>query len=229
MTDPVLKATKVRKVLTKPQHIEILKGISLQINHGESLAIMGASGEGKTTLLHLLGTLDRPTSGTLEVMGNEMSASAPNKVRNAHIGFVFQSYNLLDDHSVLENVLMPAVIGRQNTQPGSPAFKRACELLDRVGLSRLAHYPAKLLSGGEKQRVAIARALCNNPDLILADEPSGNLDNATSQEVHSLLLDCVNIENKALIVVTHDPVLAGLCDKILYLEGGVLVRSDENT
>jgi lipoprotein-releasing system ATP-binding protein len=224
MTEPVLKASKLRKVLTKPQHLEILKGISLQINHGESLAIMGASGEGKTTLLHLLGTLDRPTSGTLEVMGNNMNTCAPNLVRNQHIGFVFQSFNLLDDHSVLENVLMPAVIARQNTQPGTPAFKRACELLDRVGLSRLAHYPAKLLSGGEKQRVAIARALCNNPDLILADEPSGNLDYATSQEVHSLLFDCVNKENKALIVVTHDPVLAELCNQTLRLEGGILIK-----
>ncbi len=185
---------------------------------GQTLAITGKSGEGKTTLLHILGTLESPSSGELAF---GLSAS-PAVLRNRFIGFVFQTYNLLEDCTVLENVLMPAYIARMQTRKGSPAYNRALSLLEEVGLQDRIHFPAKLLSGGEKQRVAIARALCNDPELILADEPSGNLDHAHSFAIHQLLIGCAKKRNKALVIVTHDLELAKLCDTTRTLMDGVL-------
>ncbi len=218
----ILKATQIAKKFLTPSPVEVLRGIDLEIYPGESLAIVGKSGEGKSTLLHILGTLEKPSGGTLEICGQNTAETSLANLRNRHIGFIFQSYNLLDDDSVLDNVLMPAKIARKPTHKNSPAYLRALNLLDIVGLKDRAHFFAKLLSGGEKQRAAIARALCNDPDLILADEPSGNLDHTHSQEVHSLLIGLAKDLNKSLIVVTHDKEFSSLCGKTLLLKDGHL-------
>lgn len=215
---PIVTAKTITKRFAKPHEIQILTNVSLDIFPGQTLAITGKSGEGKTTLLHILGTLERPSSGEL-MFG--LSAS-PAMLRNRFIGFVFQTYNLLEDCTVLENVLMPAYIARMQIRKGSPAYNHALALLEEVGLPDRSHFPAKLLSGGEKQRVAIARALCNDPELILADEPSGNLDHLHSRAIHQLLIGCAKRRNKALVVVTHDLELAKLCDNTRTLMDGVL-------
>lgn len=211
----ILKAKEISKRFDKPSPVQVLSGISLEVQAGETIAITGKSGEGKSTLLHILGTLEKPTEGELFICGAKPT-NLP-EVRNRHIGFIFQTFNLLDDYSVLDNVLMPAKIGRRplNTE-------RALELLGEVGLSHRADFPAKLLSGGEKQRAAIARALCNDPDLILADEPSGNLDHAHSIAIHELLIGSAKKRNKALVIVTHDKELASLCDRTYLLMDGKL-------
>jgi lipoprotein-releasing system ATP-binding protein len=220
--DRILKAKQITKKFFAPSSIEVLKGIDLEIYRGESIAIVGKSGEGKSTLLHILGTLEKPSGGTLEICGQNTAEAFLADLRNQHIGFIFQSYNLLDDYTVLDNVLMPAKIARKPTHKGSVAYLRALNLLEIVGLKDRAHFFSKLLSGGEKQRAAIARALCNDPDLILADEPSGNLDHAHSQEVHSLLISLARDFNKSLIVVTHDKEFSSLCGKTLLLKDGNL-------
>lgn len=222
MITPIIKATKLTKKFFSPIPVEVLKGIDIEIYPGESAAIIGKSGEGKSTLLHILGTLEEPCSGTLEICGQNVSDSSVSKLRNKHIGFIFQGYHLLDNYTALENVLMPAKIARQPIYPNSKAHKRALMLLELVGLQERAHFHVKLLSGGEKQRVAIARALCNDPDLILADEPSGNLDSKHSQEVQSLLIQLTQDLNKALIVVTHDKDFSSLCNKTWLLKDGNL-------
>lgn len=222
MTKPILTARKICKVFNYPARVEVLKGISLDLYPGESIAIMGASGEGKSTLLHILGTLEEPTSGELLIVGQEATRKPAASLRNQHIGFIFQGFNLLEDYSVLQNILMPALIGRKDITQGSKAYKRGCQLVDQVGLSHRLHYPIKLLSGGEKQRVALARAFLNDPEMILADEPSGNLDHETSLAIHTLLLDSVKKLNKGMIVVTHDQELANLCDRTVYLCDGHL-------
>lgn len=218
----IILAKKLSKSFKSPHPVDVLKGIDLSIEKGSSVAIMGKSGEGKSTLLHLLGTLEKPTSGELEICGESVKSAPLAYLRNHHIGFIFQSFNLLEDYTVLDNVLMPAKIARMPTHRGSAAYQRALMLLELVGLSSRAHFIAKLLSGGEKQRVAIARALLNNPALILADEPSGNLDHSHSQAIHQLLLQLTRQEGKTLVVVTHDPELASLCDQIYILKDGTL-------
>lgn len=202
--------------------IKVLQGIDLTVYSGEALAITGRSGQGKSTLLHVLGTLERPCKGSLEIMGQEANAMTVSAIRNKQIAFVFQSFHLLDDYTALENILMPARIARESIAKGSLFFKRGRELLERVGLSHRADQTTKLLSGGEKQRVAIARALCNQPDILFADEPSGNLDRETSRQIHDLLLDFVQKEGKTLIVVTHDPELADRCSRKCLLEAGLI-------
>lgn len=218
----ILEAKNIKKSYHTPEEVSILKGVDLSISKGETIAIMGRSGEGKTTLLHILGTLDNPCTGTLEISGNAVNSFNKTTIRNKHIGFVFQSFHLLEDYTALENVLMPARIGRKNISKTSPAYKRAVQLLCEVGLSERIHFHTKKLSGGEKQRVAIARALCNDPDLILADEPSGNLDSTTSELIHDLLFKFVREQGKAMIVVTHDKSLAAKCDKRYSLVKGEL-------
>lgn len=222
MKKTVLLAKELKKKFFSPTPVEILRGVDLEVFAGESVAITGKSGEGKSTLLHILGTIEKPSSGTLEICGDSTAKSSLSHLRNHQIGFVFQTFNLLEDYTVLENVLIPARIARLPIGKGSPSYKRALELLERVGLQDRAHFLSKLLSGGEKQRAAIARALCNDPQLILADEPSGNLDNFHSQAIHSLLLDLVKQMDKSLIVVTHDKELSGLCDRTLHLRDGKL-------
>ncbi len=199
--------------------MKVLRGVSLQVTAGETIAIMGKSGEGKSTLLHILGTLEKPTNGILKILGKTPKEACVAELRNQHIGFIFQSYYLLEDFTVLENVLMPLKIARKET-PSSMEIGKA--LLAEVGLIGKENQLAKTLSGGEKQRVAIARALCNQPDLLLADEPTGNLDAKISRDIQHLLLAKAKKFNKALIVVTHDEEFAKSCDRLLFLKEGRL-------
>lgn len=196
----------------------VLDEVSLTVKKGQTVAIVGESGSGKSTLLHILGTLDAPTSGSLEILGEPVSRKNKPKFRNQHIGFVFQSFHLIDNLSALDNVLVPAMIARKTDVDGM-------ELLKRCGLEDKAHVNAKFLSGGEKQRLSIARAFCNNPEIILADEPSGNLDSKNSRMIHELLLNSAQELGKSLIVVTHDTSLAEMCDVCYTLIDGKLCES----
>lgn len=220
----ILQASKLKKVFHNPAEVHILKDFDLTVRRGETIAIMGRSGEGKSTLLQILGTLESPCSGALEIDGQTVSSFNKSRIRNQKLGFIFQSFHLLEDYTALENVLIPARIARYNITPGQQAYERACQLLQHVGLADRLHFNTKLLSGGEKQRVAIARALCNDPDIILADEPSGNLDKQTSRYIHELLLDLSHCQGKTLIIVTHDPELAKMCSITYHLVNGQLVR-----
>lgn len=209
---PLLRAINIKKSFYAPQEISILTGVNLEVYPGNTIAITGKSGQGKSTLLQILGTLEPPCSGTVEIGGQKVGSFTKNFIRNQSIAFIFQSFHLLEDYTALENVLMPAKIGRQSTRKGSTAYERALYLLEKVGLTPRAGHHTKFLSGGEKQRVAIARALCNDPDILFADEPSGNLDKETSEMIHSLLIDfATNHSGKALVVVTHNPDLAAMC------------------
>ena len=202
-----------------PRRIEVLRGISMQIEHGEAVFLCGASGAGKTTLLYTLAGLERPESGTVEFEGRRLyngSASSQAKLRNEKMGFVFQGYFLLPELTALENVSLPGMIGRRSTR------ENAEESLGAVGLAeRMHHLPAEL-SGGEQQRVAIARALTNDPDIIFADEPTGNLDSKTGDAIVDLLLSLARERNKTLLVVTHDHRLAERGDRQLQIADGVL-------
>ena len=213
----ILKARNLSKSFSHPKKFELFSEISLDIAPGEAIAICGRSGEGKTTLLHLLGTLEEPDAGTIEINGSLVTPSTVHRLRNRHLGFIFQAFNLLEDFTALENVLMPARILREPFDR-----KKGLALLDLVGLVDRADFPAKLLSGGEKQRVAIARALCNDPDLILADEPSGNLDGENAAEVGKLLLSLVRQKGKSLLLVTHEVAFADACDRRYVLRQGSL-------
>ncbi len=215
-----VNARALTKKYSHPTTVDVLRGIDIRVSQGETVAIMGASGEGKSTLLHILGTLESPTTGNVTVMGEQVSARNKNTIRNTHLGFVFQAFHLLEDYTTIDNVLMPAAIARQSVQKGSDTYLHGMSLLEQVHLEDRATFPVKLLSGGERQRVAIARALCNNPDIILADEPSGNLDHATSHDIHSLLFQCAQENNMALIIVTHNTELASLCDTVYTLQNG---------
>lgn len=222
MHRPLIEAQKISKAFYYPKTISILKEISLQVLEGESVAIVGRSGEGKSTLLQILGTLEEPCGGSLFVQGEKVTSGNRALLRNKKIGFVFQSFHLLEDYTALENVMMPMRIARQSSGRGSAAEKRALSLLEEVGLKERAHYHTKLLSGGEKQRVALARAMCNDPCLILADEPSGNLDRQTADIIHGILLNFAKQPAKALLMVTHDRELAGLCSRQYVLRNGLL-------
>ena len=207
---------------TRSGELVVLREASLSVGESESLAIMGPSGSGKSTLLNILGTLEPPTSGRVTLDGTDpfsLSDRELAKFRNHKIGFVFQEHHLLPQLSVIENVLMPTLADRGNVN----RIERARTLLDRVGLSqRLEHRPAEL-SGGERQRAAMARALINQPALILADEPTGNLDRTTAETVADLLMEIHRDENVALIVVTHSEALAGRCAQRRELLDGRLV------
>jgi lipoprotein-releasing system ATP-binding protein len=207
----ILKARNVCKSYPK---VKVLEGLDLTVAYGETVAIQGRSGEGKTTLLHILGALEEPDSGRIEIGGSRVHRHTAPLLRNQQIGFIFQAYNLLEDFTALENVLMPARIARKTA-----SREKGLDLLRLVGLETRADFPAKLLSGGERQRVAIARALCNDPNLILADEPTGNLDRENAKKVGQLLISF----NKSLILVTHDPDMAALCQKQYLLENGQLI------
>src|SRR5438045_5944376 len=201
------------------RRIEVLRGVSMEIAHIEAVFLSGASGAGKTTLLYTLAGLERPESGTVEFEGRRLysgGSSSEARLRNKKMGFVFQGYFLLPELTALENVLLPALIGRR------AARGEAEESLTAVGLAdRMHHLPAEL-SGGEQQRVAIARALTNDPDIIFADEPTGNLDSKTGDEIINLLLNLVHERNKTLLVVTHDARLAARGDRQLHIKDGVL-------
>lgn len=202
-----------------PRRIEVLRGISIEIAHGEAVFLCGASGAGKTTLLYTLAGLERPESGTVQFEGRLLyngSSASQARLRNQKMGFVFQGYFLLPELTALENVSLPAMIGARSTREG------AKESLEAVGLAeRMQHLPAEL-SGGEQQRVAIARALSNDPDIIFADEPTGNLDSKNGDAIIDLLLSVARERNKTLLVVTHDTRLAARGDRQLQIKDGVL-------
>ena len=202
---------------------QVLKGVSFSLEQGELAAIVGTSGSGKSTLLHLLGALDLPTSGEVEVLGKSLAALSQNqqaKFRNQHIGFIYQFHHLLADFSALENVAMPLLIGGLKV---TQAQAEAKKILDRVGLShRCSHRPSEL-SGGERQRVAIARALINRPALVLADEPTGNLDHTTALSVYDLMRELNQESQTAFLVVTHDRDLALKMDRQFAMKDGILV------
>ena len=203
--------------------LEVLRGIDLAVDAGEVVAIVGASGAGKTTLLQILGTLSRPDSGTLRIDGTsvlDLPARELALFRNRRIGFVFQAHHLLPEFTAEENVMIPALIGGVKEKE---ARERARALLDRVGLSaRLSHRSAEL-SGGELSRVAIARALVNRPAILFADEPTGNLDSRTKEQIHDLLFSLRRDLGQTLLLVTHDPALAQLCDRTLPMRDGLFV------
>ena len=204
-------------------NVEVLKGVNLAINFGECVAIMGASGSGKSTLLHLLGGLEKPTGGKIILNGidlDNVSSAALAKLRNSSLGFIYQFHHLLGEFTVLENVAMPLLIGGQTVDD---ARRNAISLLQRVGLGhRIEHKPGEL-SGGERQRAAVARALINKPNVVLADEPTGNLDSKTADQVFKLMLELNQELNVSFLVVTHDHDLASKMGKVLHMEDGVIV------
>jgi lipoprotein-releasing system ATP-binding protein len=204
------------------ERIDILKGVALSLDPGETLAIVGASGIGKSTLLHILGTLDRPDEGRMLFKDLDVFAMNPDRLagfRNRAIGFVFQFHHLLPEFSTLENVMMPALIGGR---PQQEARQRARQLLNRVGLANRLTHRVTQLSGGEQQRVALARALVHRPALLLADEPTGNLDHKNGEAIHALLMELNRELNMTLVVVTHNPDLAALMDRRVTIAEGRL-------
>ena len=202
--------------------LEVLKGVDLEIQKGEIVSIIGKSGAGKTTLLQIIGTLDKANSGKVEINGVDVSGLNEKELaefRNKHIGFIFQFHQLLPEFNALENVMMPAMIGRMDWKE---AEKRATQLLTDLGLGeRLTHKPNEL-SGGEKQRVAAARALMMKPDVILADEPSGSLDEENKRELHKLLKQMQEQYNQTIVIVTHDKELAEISDRVIEMRDGVV-------
>ncbi|NIY81538.1 lipoprotein-releasing ABC transporter ATP-binding protein LolD [Vibrio hepatarius] len=206
---------------------QVLKGVSFELKEGELASIIGSSGSGKSTLLHILGALDDATEGHVTFLGDELSALSSNKqakIRNQHLGFVYQFHHLLADFSALENVAMPLLIGGMRT---GAAKEKAKVLLDKVGLShRIDHRPSEL-SGGERQRVAIARALVNSPALVLADEPTGNLDHKTALAIYDLMRELNKESGTAFLVVTHDGELAAKMDRQLHMQDGLLLNVGE--
>ena len=223
MSEPILSARSATKTYTMGQRsLEVLRGVSLEVARGDFLALRGASGAGKSTVLHLFGGLDKPNAGEIWFAGknlNQLPETEIARLRNRRIGFVFQAYHLLPELDALENVCLPARMARV---PAAEAEKRGRDLLARVGLAaRLDHKPFEL-SGGEQQRVAIARALMNEPELILADEPTGNLDSHTGSEIIDLLASLRAEKNTTLIVATHDTSVAARAPKSVHLVDGLV-------
>ena len=225
---PVLECTGVvRRFNEGPSMLEVLSGVDLNVSSGERIAIIGASGSGKTTLLQILGGLDDPDQGTVRVAGESMqgqSEQAKGEIRNRHIGFVYQFHHLLPEFTAAENVAMPLMIRGERR---SEALHHAGELLSRVGLGeRLSHKPGEL-SGGERQRAAVARALITRPGLVLADEPTGNLDAGNGRHVLGLMLELNRELETSLVIVTHDHSIAEQMDRVLVLEDGKLQAPDD--
>lgn len=215
----MLKATNIQKSY---DNLHVLKGVDFSVKKGEIVSIVGKSGAGKSTLLHIIGTLDKPDSGSVLFNGKEISALNTNELaafRNQHIGFIFQFHHLLPEFTALENVCIPGFILKT---PENTVKKKARELLDYLGLSeRLNHKPSQL-SGGEQQRVAVARALINGPEIIFADEPSGNLDSASSKELHQLLFKLRDDFQQTFVIVTHNEELAEMSDRKVEMQDGLL-------
>ncbi len=207
--------------------LEVLKGITLHVEKGEFVSIIGPSGTGKSTLMHIMGLLDTPDSGSYTFMGRDVT-NLPDrelsKIRNREIGFVFQAFHLIERYTVIDNVLLPIRYRKEDTKPYK---SKALELLERMGILERARHRASELSGGERQRVAIARALIGNPRLILADEPTGNLDSKTSSEIMDIFSG-LNGEGKTVIIVTHDPEVASKCRRIVRMRDGI-IESDEGS
>ena len=225
----VLRLSGIRKsYLSGESELEVLHGIDLTLQRGEFAALIGPSGSGKSTLLNLIGLLDRPTSGQLFIDGEETSTlpeSSITKLRGQRIGFVFQHHCLIPAFTALENVMMPLLVDRG--RPDTAMRQRAAELLTEVGLADRQDYLTSRLSGGQQQRVAIARSLAMNPSLVLADEPTGNLDTHTADDIFALLREVNVREQTTFLIVTHDPRLAARCDRIIELVDGSIV-SEQN-
>lgn len=216
----ILKANNITKSYGK---LSILKGINLDVNKGEIVSIVGASGAGKSTLLHILGTLDRPDHGELTINNtliNTLNEKALSAFRNEHIGFIFQFHHLLPEFTALENICIPSFIKGTSK---SIAEKKAYELLDLLGLKDRADHKPTELSGGEQQRISVARALINNPAIILADEPSGNLDTDNATSLHSLFFELRDNIDQTFIIVTHNEELANISDRIIHIKDGLII------
>lgn len=216
----ILEATNIHK---KYGALEVLKNVSLSVKEGEIVSLVGPSGAGKSTLLHIMGTLDKPDSGTIKITGREISKErerALSAFRNKSIGFIFQFHHLLPEFTALENVCIPAFIAGI---PKKAAEEKAIKLLDMLKLSdRLHHKPAEL-SGGEQQRVAVARALINQPALVMADEPSGNLDTHNARDLHKLFFELRDQLKQTFIIVTHNEELAGMADRTVHMKDGMII------
>lgn len=209
--------------------LKVLKGIDLTINKGEVVSIVGPSGAGKTTLLQIIGTLDAPDAGSVIIDNQDVTKLSQKKLadfRNRHIGFVFQFHQLLPEFTALENIMIPALIAGISKKQ---AKEKALSLLDMLGLSARAGHKPSELSGGEKQRVAVARALVNDPDVILADEPSGSLDSENKKELHQLFFDLRDRLGQTFIIVTHDESLAAITDRTIQMRDGIIVTDPEQT
>ncbi len=228
---PILRCNQVFKrylLFSKP--IEVLHGLSLEVREGESVSIMGASGAGKSTLLHVMGGLDRPDSGTVSFGGKDIyrfSARRRSQWLAQEVGFVFQSYHLLPELSILENVMLPAMSLKGSLRRSAANRARALELLDRVGLSARAQHRSTELSGGEQQRASLARALMNSPSLLLADEPTGNLDSTTGDLVLGYLFELQKEYGQTLIMVTHNEAVSRRTDRRVILRDGMIVGQNE--
>lgn len=228
MNEPSRNVLEVRNLVKGfrqgSRHIEVLKGVSLELLAGQSLAIVGASGAGKSTLLHILGGLDRPDSGEVLINGRSiwnMSENERGRLRNVSMGFVYQFHHLLSEFTALENVAMPLLI---RNEPTSRALEKATSILNKVGLEhRLDHKPGEM-SGGERQRAAVARALVGSPALILGDEPTGNLDEATAESVYAQMVELNRELGTSLVLVTHDHRMAGRMDRCLEISKGHLLQ-----
>ncbi|HLS95409.1 lipoprotein-releasing system ATP-binding protein [Sphingobacterium allocomposti] len=216
----ILKASQIRKSYGQ---LPILRGVDLSVEKGEIVSIVGASGAGKSTLLHIIGTLDRPDEGLLTINGVDIRHLSEKKLsmfRNEHIGFVFQFHHLLPEFTALENVCIPAFIGGVGKKE---AEVRALELLDRLGVKHRAHHKPAEMSGGEQQRVSVARALVNNPSLVLADEPSGNLDSENAASLHKLFFELRDSLKQTFIIVTHNEELADISDRTVHMKDGEIL------
>lgn len=212
-----------KNIQKKYEHLQILKGIDLHLEASEIVSIVGSSGAGKTTLLQILGTLDQPDSGTVQINGVnpfELSSNKMAAFRNQHIGFIFQFHQLLPEFTAIENVCIPAMIGGKSM---AEAKKLALPLLDRLGLSHRAEHKPSELSGGEQQRIAVARALINQPSIIFADEPSGNLDTENSQMLHKLFFELREEFKQTFVIVTHNEDLAAMADRKIVMKDGLIL------
>lgn len=217
----MLKATGIKKAYGK---LAILKGVDFEVAKGEIVSIIGASGAGKSTLLHILGSLDQPDEGTVELKGtvvNQLSGEMLSIFRNRNIGFIFQFHHLLPEFTALENICIPAYIAKKSKKE---AEKRAFELLDLLDLRERAHHKPNQLSGGEQQRIAVARALINEPAIVLADEPSGNLDSANANALHQLFINLRDNFNQTFVIVTHNEDLAQISDRIVTMKDGFIIH-----